>query len=134
MTFYTRRLDNIRLTFIQRLVNIVSDCAHSYFSPIYVSEKISHTIYRSTKGGYIAPIFVPSTPNSELFNLLKEVADKEAEPGLKFKIRVLVLVNFKKCIKEIILFFLHIDPYTMFGKLLQKKCHIEILQFAPYQI
>ena len=40
----------------------------------------------STKGGYIAPIFVPSTPNSELFNILKEVADKEAEPGLKFKI------------------------------------------------
>jgi hypothetical protein len=40
----------------------------------------------STKGGYIAPIFVPSTPNSELFNILKEIADKEAEPGLKFKI------------------------------------------------
>ena len=40
----------------------------------------------SNKEGYIAPIFVPSTPNSELFNILKEVTDKEAEPGLTFKI------------------------------------------------
>ena len=40
----------------------------------------------STKGGHIAPIFVPPTPNSELASLMKEVADREAEAGVKFKI------------------------------------------------
>ena len=40
----------------------------------------------STKGGYIAPIMVPSTPNGELMKIMREVAEKESEPGLKFKI------------------------------------------------
>ena len=40
----------------------------------------------STKGGFVAPIFVPSTPNGELARLLKDIADKEAEAGVKFKI------------------------------------------------
>jgi hypothetical protein len=40
----------------------------------------------STKGGHIAPIFVPSTPNGELAKILKEVADRETEAGVKFKI------------------------------------------------
>ena len=40
----------------------------------------------STRGGYIAPIFVPATPNSELVNLLKEVAEEEAVRGLRFKV------------------------------------------------
>ena len=40
----------------------------------------------STRGGYIAPIFVPPTPNSELANVLKIVADGEAELGVHFKI------------------------------------------------
>ena len=40
----------------------------------------------STRGGYIAPIFVPPTPNSELANSLKAIADKEAEAGVHFKI------------------------------------------------
>ena len=40
----------------------------------------------STRGGFIAPIFVPPTPNSELALSLKAVADSEAEAGVKFKI------------------------------------------------
>jgi hypothetical protein len=40
----------------------------------------------STKGGCIAPIFVPSTPNGELAKELKAMADMEAVPGMKFKI------------------------------------------------
>ena len=40
----------------------------------------------ATKGGFIAPIIIPSTPNSELLNILKEVAKSEAEPGLKFRV------------------------------------------------
>ena len=40
----------------------------------------------STKGGHIAPIFVPPTPNSELANSLKVIADEEAELGVHFKI------------------------------------------------
>ena len=41
----------------------------------------------STKGGYVAPIMVPSTPGGELYKILKEVAEKEAaEGGVKFKI------------------------------------------------
>ena len=37
-------------------------------------------------GGHIAPIFVPPTPNSELANSLKAIADREAEAGVHFKI------------------------------------------------
>ena len=40
----------------------------------------------STRGGHIAPIFVPPTPNSELVNLLKKVAEDEAEAGINFKL------------------------------------------------
>ena len=40
----------------------------------------------STRGGHVAPIFVPTTPNSELATVMKEVADKEAEAGVHFKI------------------------------------------------
>ena len=40
----------------------------------------------STRGGFIAPIFVPPTPNSELANSLKAIADREAEAGVHFKI------------------------------------------------
>ena len=40
----------------------------------------------STKGGHIAPIFIPPTPNSELAKSLKEIADHEAEGGVLFKI------------------------------------------------
>ena len=40
----------------------------------------------ATRGGYIAPIIVPPTPNSELLNMLRDVARSEAQPGLKFKI------------------------------------------------
>ena len=40
----------------------------------------------STRGGHVAPIFVPPTPNSELADSLKAIADSEAEAGVHFKI------------------------------------------------
>ena len=40
----------------------------------------------STRGGYIAPIIIPSTPNGELLTMLRQVEEAEAEPGLRFKI------------------------------------------------
>ena len=40
----------------------------------------------STKGGYIAPIIIPATPDSELLLMLREVAETEKVNGLKFKI------------------------------------------------
>ena len=40
----------------------------------------------ATKGGCIAPIIIPSTPNSELLQMLREVAQTEAQPGLQFRI------------------------------------------------
>ena len=39
-----------------------------------------------TKGGFMAPIIVPSTPNSELAKMLREVAESESEAGIKFKV------------------------------------------------
>jgi hypothetical protein len=35
---------------------------------------------------YIAPIFIPATPNSELAQILKKVVDEECDKKLKFKI------------------------------------------------
>ena len=40
----------------------------------------------ANKGGHIAPIFVPPTPNGELAKILRNVADCDAEAGVKFKI------------------------------------------------
>ena len=40
----------------------------------------------STRGGYTAPIIVPATPNSELLQILRDVADREAIPGVKFHV------------------------------------------------
>ena len=40
----------------------------------------------ANKGGHIAPIFVPPTPNGELAHILRKVADSEAEAGVRFKI------------------------------------------------
>ena len=40
----------------------------------------------ATRGGFIAPIIIPSTPNSELLKMMREVARTESEPGLRFKI------------------------------------------------
>ena len=39
-----------------------------------------------TKGGYIAPIIVPATPNSELAKSLREIAESERDSGIRFKI------------------------------------------------
>jgi hypothetical protein len=40
----------------------------------------------SAKGGHVAHILVPPTPNGELAFILRDIADKEAEAGVKFKI------------------------------------------------
>ena len=40
----------------------------------------------ATRGGCVAPIIIPPTPHSELLKMLREVAEAEAMPGLKFKI------------------------------------------------
>ena len=40
----------------------------------------------STKGGYIAPIFVPSSPRGELARRMKKVAEKERKKEIHFKI------------------------------------------------
>ena len=49
-------------------------------------EKVLKKKNWSTKGGYLAPIMVPATPNGELARMLKEVAEAENECGIKFKI------------------------------------------------
>ena len=38
------------------------------------------------KGGYTAPLFVPATPNSELYNFLKPIAESENEAGIKVRL------------------------------------------------
>ena len=40
----------------------------------------------SQKGGHVAPIIVPSTPGGILAQMMREVADSEATPGLHFKV------------------------------------------------
>ena len=40
----------------------------------------------NTRGGHIAPIFVPPTPNGELAKSLQEIADNEAEAGIHFNV------------------------------------------------
>ena len=40
----------------------------------------------SGKGGHIAPIFVPPTPNGELAKSLREITERETELGVKFLI------------------------------------------------
>ena len=40
----------------------------------------------ANRGGYIAPIFVPPTPNGDLANELKQIAESEAEAGVNFRI------------------------------------------------
>lgn len=40
----------------------------------------------ATKGGHIAPIFVPTTPGGTLLKMMRQVAETEAKGGIKFKI------------------------------------------------
>ena len=40
----------------------------------------------SKKGGYAAPVIVPSTPGGQLAKMLKEVANEEKDMGIKLKI------------------------------------------------
>ena len=40
----------------------------------------------STGGGCIAPIMIPATPDSELQKMPREVANRQADAGLRFKI------------------------------------------------
>ena len=49
-------------------------------------EKMEKKKSWSTKGGYIAPIIIPATPNSELAKILRTIADQEALPNMRFKI------------------------------------------------
>ena len=39
-----------------------------------------------TRGGYVAPIIVPATPNGELAVAMRKVCEAESIPGLKFKV------------------------------------------------
>ena len=39
----------------------------------------------ATKGGHIAPIFVPATPGGTLLKMMRKVAEDEAKEGIKFK-------------------------------------------------
>ena len=49
-------------------------------------EKIKKKREWGTKGGFIAPIIVPTTPDGELAKMLRSVAESEKEFGIKFKI------------------------------------------------
>ena len=40
----------------------------------------------SSKGGYIAPLFVPATPGGELAQMLRKVVEDEADSELRFKV------------------------------------------------
>ena len=40
----------------------------------------------SRKGGFVAPIIVPSTPGGVLAKMMRDVAEKEATPSLRFKV------------------------------------------------
>ena len=54
------------------------------------NERRKEKIYKkknwSTKGGYIAPIIVPATPNGILAKMLKSAAESNNNEGIKFKI------------------------------------------------
>ena len=52
------------------------------------------------KGGYIAPIIVPATPNGELMTMLREVAEREAVDGMKFKVLEKGGVKFKNVVQK----------------------------------
>ena len=49
-------------------------------------EKESKKYSWSNRGGHVAPIFIPPTPNSELARALKSIADSEAEAGIHFNV------------------------------------------------
>ena len=49
-------------------------------------EKIQSRRTWSTQGGYTAPIIVQSTPGGVLAKLMREVAEKESTPDIKFKV------------------------------------------------
>ena len=54
----------------------------------------------STKGGYVAPIFVPATPRGELAQELREIARQEGLDHLKFKIVELGGVPVKRLMQK----------------------------------
>ena len=49
-------------------------------------EKIQSRRTWSTKGGYTAPIIVQSTPGGVLAKMMREVAEKESTPEIRFKV------------------------------------------------
>ena len=55
----------------------------------------------SSRGGYIAPIFVPSTPDGELASLLRTIVEEEGRSsGLRFKIIEQGGVSIKQCTQK----------------------------------
>ena len=54
----------------------------------------------STRGGYVAPIFVPATPRGELAQELREIARQEGLGDLKFKIVELGGVPVKRLLQK----------------------------------
>ena len=51
-----------------------------------IREKRRKTHSWATRGGCIAPIIIPPTPNSEIMSILSHGGKEEALPGKKFKI------------------------------------------------
>jgi hypothetical protein len=54
----------------------------------------------STRGGHIASIYVTTTPNSELAQMLKTIADGEAEAGVCFKVIETGGLSLRSTLKE----------------------------------
>ena len=48
--------------------------------------KANKKVNWATEGGYIAPIFVPTTPGGVLLKMMRQTAETEAKEGLKFKV------------------------------------------------
>ena len=79
-----------------RIYDKMVDDDHSGVRPLYRPKDFERLARRkekqrkkkswSNKGGYIAPIFVPPTPNGELAMELKKIAENEAEAGVRFRI------------------------------------------------
>ena len=64
------------------------------------SEKRKKRKSWSTRGGCVAPIFVPCTPRGELAAELREIARKEAVAGLNFKIVEMGGVPIKRLVQK----------------------------------
>ena len=48
--------------------------------------KASKKVNWATQGGYIAPVFIPTTPGGVLLKMMRETAEAEAKEGIRFRI------------------------------------------------